>query len=343
MSKEHDGGLWIRPEIWAIQSLSATEKCLLAKIDNLDKSESGCYASNEHLGDFIGLSAGRVANMICDLKKRGFIDQYFFDGKNRKLRLYENKLHENVKDKVKKPSRKRENFNESVKVINSEASQIRERSFTNSCENLHENVSEASQIREHNKEYIRDNKEIIERAQTPEIEIFPLETKTDQKETPSAVKVITSKTQLTNAELESDFAFVIAADIFWLYLEQNEGQLDMMKLNTRFSGSNEEVKELVYKFFADKADQNFVLRTPCQRSNIGAITKWMSNQKTFKQPIDPKIVPIQPKRAGQLTNYQTQNQNDLDNGDYVTLSNGTKVTRTQYNRVMARHAPPVSG
>jgi hypothetical protein len=58
--------------------------------------------------------------MVSDLKKRGYVEQVFFDGRNRGLRvpmLHENgkNLHENVKaaftKTLKQPSRKREHIN----------------------------------------------------------------------------------------------------------------------------------------------------------------------------------------------------------------------------------------
>jgi len=111
-------GVWIPADLWLADGLSITEKCLLVEINSLDNDEErGCFASNEYLGKFLGLSAGRVANMISDLKKRNYIVQVYFDGRNRGLRLHENvkNLHENVKaaltESLKLPSRKREHSN----------------------------------------------------------------------------------------------------------------------------------------------------------------------------------------------------------------------------------------
>lgn len=114
-------GVWIPAELWLEDALSITEKCLLVEIDSLDIDiDRGCFASNEYLGKFLNLSAGRTANLISDLRKRGYIQQVFFDGRNRGLRvpiLHENvmNLHENVKAAFTKPlnhpSRKREHNN----------------------------------------------------------------------------------------------------------------------------------------------------------------------------------------------------------------------------------------
>jgi hypothetical protein len=96
-------GVWIPKEIWLAQNLSLIEKCLLVEIDSLDNNpEKGCFASNAFLSKFIGVSEGRCANIISSLKKRGYIFQVFFDGRNRGLRLTnqinsEIRVHESVK------------------------------------------------------------------------------------------------------------------------------------------------------------------------------------------------------------------------------------------------------
>lgn len=113
-------GVWIPKEIWLNESLSVVEKCLIAEIDSLDKGLKGCFAGNGYLGKFIGVSEGRCANIICDLKKRGFIEQVYFDGRERGLRVVnshkrEISFHENVKadftKTLEQTTRKREHIN----------------------------------------------------------------------------------------------------------------------------------------------------------------------------------------------------------------------------------------
>lgn len=117
-------GVWIPKDIWLNKELSILEKCLITEIDSLDNSDKGCFASNKYLSEFIGVSEGRCANIISDLKKREFIVQCFFDGRNRGLRLHENvkptfkresRVHENVKaeftESLEHTSRKREHSN----------------------------------------------------------------------------------------------------------------------------------------------------------------------------------------------------------------------------------------
>ena len=110
-------GVWIPKEIWLNTDLSIIEKVLLVEIDSLDNSDRGCFASNEYLAKFVQLSEGRVANIISDLKKRKFIIQVFFDGRNRGLRISksESSFNENVKAEStktgKQTTRKREHNN----------------------------------------------------------------------------------------------------------------------------------------------------------------------------------------------------------------------------------------
>ena len=81
-------GVWIPARIWLNEELTITEKCLLAEINSLDNNEDrGCFASNEYLGKFLGISAGSTANMVSKLKRKGLIVQIFFDGRNRGLRV----------------------------------------------------------------------------------------------------------------------------------------------------------------------------------------------------------------------------------------------------------------
>ena len=117
-------GVWIPKDIWLNTDLSIIEKVLLVEIDSLDNSDRGCFASNEYLAKFVQLSEGRVANIISDLKKRKFIIQVFFDGRNRGLRISksESSFNENVKadytKTTKQRTRKREHNNTENKTSN---------------------------------------------------------------------------------------------------------------------------------------------------------------------------------------------------------------------------------
>ena len=141
-------GIWIPANLWLSKELSITEKCLLAEIDSLDNNpEKGCFASNEYLGTFLGISTGRTANLISELKKKGYIEQVYFDGRNRGLRVpsvYEresrlhenvNHLHKNVKadftETLKQTSRKSEHI---IKTKNKEDNKEEKVSFSNEKE-----------------------------------------------------------------------------------------------------------------------------------------------------------------------------------------------------------------
>jgi hypothetical protein len=129
-------GVWIPKEIWLNTDLSIIEKVLLVEIDSLDNSDRGCFASNEYLASFVQLSEGRVANIISDLKKRKFIIQLFFDGRNRGLRtqISESSFNENVKadltKKTNQPTRKREHNNTENKTNNNTTDKGCEMPFT---------------------------------------------------------------------------------------------------------------------------------------------------------------------------------------------------------------------
>lgn len=117
-------GVWIPKEVWLNKDLSIIEKCLLVEIDSLDNGEKGCFASNEYLATFFNLSESRMANIISDLKKRGFINQIYFDGRLRGLRIVksevwftENNKADSVKT-VKQNTRKREHNNTMNKTNN---------------------------------------------------------------------------------------------------------------------------------------------------------------------------------------------------------------------------------
>ena len=65
-------GVWIPKDIWLAQDLGWTEKLVLVEIDSLD-GEQGCWASNDYLASFFGLSKGRISKIISGLKEKGYI------------------------------------------------------------------------------------------------------------------------------------------------------------------------------------------------------------------------------------------------------------------------------
>ncbi len=79
-------GIWISEITFGVKDLSWSEKILLEKMNSLDNSEKGCYASNQFLADFLGNSANSMGNMLSSLVKRGFLIRLYCDGHNRGYR-----------------------------------------------------------------------------------------------------------------------------------------------------------------------------------------------------------------------------------------------------------------
>ena len=148
-------GVWIPKEIWLNTDLSIIEKVLLVEIDSLDNSDRGCFASNEYLAKFVQLSEGRVANIISDLKKRKFLIQVFFDGRNRGLRI----------------SKSESSFNENVKAESTKTGKLttRKREHNNTMNNTDNNTIISSK---NSKEFCQ-NKEDIYFEDLEEFPIFP--------------------------------------------------------------------------------------------------------------------------------------------------------------------------
>lgn len=102
-------GCYIDPFLFNDENLTFIEMILLKKIDYLDNSDRGCYAANETLGLKIRKTGGTTANMISKLKKKGYIIQLWFDGRQRGLRVpslkSESSSHKKVKTSRKDESR----------------------------------------------------------------------------------------------------------------------------------------------------------------------------------------------------------------------------------------------
>jgi DNA-binding MarR family transcriptional regulator len=108
-------GVWIPREIYLADDLSWSEKILLVEIHSLDSdAKKGCYASARHLAEFLGVTAGRVKNMIVDLKTKGYLKELWSDGHSRGLRVTlfiqnrNKKVTVNRNEKVTQPSQKRD-------------------------------------------------------------------------------------------------------------------------------------------------------------------------------------------------------------------------------------------
>lgn len=65
-------GVWIPAKYWLDEDLTIMEVVLITEIDSLD-GENGCFASNKHFADFLGVTAGRASQLIKNLSEKGYI------------------------------------------------------------------------------------------------------------------------------------------------------------------------------------------------------------------------------------------------------------------------------
>lgn len=67
-------GIWIPADLWFDKNLkNKNELVLYVEIDSLSTKDQTCFASNKYLADFMGLSPGRVSQLISGLEKKGYI------------------------------------------------------------------------------------------------------------------------------------------------------------------------------------------------------------------------------------------------------------------------------
>lgn len=91
-------GVWIPADYWLDENLSIMEVVLITEIDSLD-GENGCFASNKHFADFLGVTSGRASQLITDLKEKGYIQTTYTTNNNVTQRIIRvvNKLNTPVK------------------------------------------------------------------------------------------------------------------------------------------------------------------------------------------------------------------------------------------------------
>lgn len=91
-------GVWIPAKYWLDENLTIMEVVLITEIDSLD-GENGCFASNKHFADFLGVTSGRVSQLITDLKEKGHIQATYTTNNNVTQRIIRvvNKLNTPVK------------------------------------------------------------------------------------------------------------------------------------------------------------------------------------------------------------------------------------------------------
>lgn len=91
-------GVWIPADYWLDENLSIMEVVLITEIDSLD-GENGCFASNKHFADFLGVTSGRASQLITNLKEKGYIETTYTANNNVTQRIIRvvNKLNTPVK------------------------------------------------------------------------------------------------------------------------------------------------------------------------------------------------------------------------------------------------------
>jgi len=86
---KHFRGCWMRAEIFYLIEegrITPSEAIMVMMIDSLVNSKGEeCFASNQYLGDQMGIKKTRVSEMINKLKKLGLVIQTRFDGHTRYL------------------------------------------------------------------------------------------------------------------------------------------------------------------------------------------------------------------------------------------------------------------
>ena len=80
-------GLWIPADLWLVapSRLSIMEKVIFAEIMSLD-NEDGCFASNDYLADFFGVSDRQIRKYLLALKTKGLITIKLKNNNEREIR-----------------------------------------------------------------------------------------------------------------------------------------------------------------------------------------------------------------------------------------------------------------
>jgi len=95
------------------QNLSQSQKFILAEIEQLSSLEKGCFASNQHFSELIGIAKESVSRSINNLQKKGYIDIEIKAGSRNHDRLLTlNKTSRPPKQNVKTPLTKHQETKE---------------------------------------------------------------------------------------------------------------------------------------------------------------------------------------------------------------------------------------
>lgn len=70
-------GIWIPERLYLSPDLSPREKFLLIEIYSLTQKDKGCFASNKHFANFIGLKENSIQKMLLKFEQLGLIERIF--------------------------------------------------------------------------------------------------------------------------------------------------------------------------------------------------------------------------------------------------------------------------
>ena len=280
-------GVWIPKEVWLNKDLSIIEKCLLVEIDSLDNGEKGCFASNEYLATFFNLSESRMANIISDLKKRGFINQIYFDGRQRGLRIVkgevwftENNKADSLKT-VKQTTRKREHNNTMSKTINN--------TINNSIEN----------------EFSHFSKVVIDNYESSKVNPFTVVAKLQGEKESKESSAKEKKEKKPNPTYE---AFTVFCQTF----EELSGAAYPTDKNGHYIMSGKDAGGMVYLMrFIEQVDRS---GNTIDALKIFLNAAWKLNDKWIKANFTPSILHSQSSKI--FTAYQTTSPEAVEKKRY---------------------------
>lgn len=88
--KKEFTGIWVPVEVLELDSVTGNEMILLSYIIGLSNNERGCYATNKHLGERLGLSKGRISEMVSSLFNKGLIEYKVYQDKGNERAIFPN-------------------------------------------------------------------------------------------------------------------------------------------------------------------------------------------------------------------------------------------------------------
>lgn len=111
-------------EIMHDKNLNQSQKFILAEIEQLSQLDDGCFASNQHFSDLIGITKENVSRNINELEKLGYIDIEIKKGSRNHTRIITlttlvRPPYQNSKTPLSKQQETKENI-QSNKTINTE-------------------------------------------------------------------------------------------------------------------------------------------------------------------------------------------------------------------------------